>query len=297
MTMQIDYIPGSCPICRSVGGRRLWHFRPADMDRDFGLERCLVCGSVYVNPRAGREDMLRFFSDEGMFQSSTDPEGRSRSLVLERDRRRREFARYVRRIRRLVPRGRVLDVGCGLGLFLEMLGPGYERLGIDVNAFAVRFTRDMVGCRVMEADAMALDFSPNTFHLVSLMQTLDHLDSPGRFMKIATSWLKPGGVLFLSALINIRSPMAKIFREKFRLLHPFHVVYFSPAIVRKYLTELGFRVLRLEYPYITTPYFRVADLPETGLNIVRRLTGCQDQAGHSPPFIGNTINVYAIKEA
>lgn len=294
----LELVRTDCVICGKNDSRTICSFRPADLAREFSLEQCPHCGAAFVNPHPTKGQMLSFFSDSRIFLKTTDPEGRRRSLLKERDRRRKEFAGYVRRIKRLVPDGRALDVGCGLGLFLELLGPNYDRLGLDVNPFSVRFIRERLGLEVMEDDAMETEFAPESFDLISVMQTLDHLDRPGVFLDRAANWLRPGGVLFLSSLINIDSFCARLFKDEFRLLHPFHLTYFTPSSIRKALEGLGFRIVRLEYPYFRTPYFSPAEAVFSMIKMARRLVRPRTQnpkPAYSPAFIGNVMNVYAVK--
>ncbi len=292
-----------CIVCGHSGSRPFGHFVPPDIHQSFHLERCPYCRAVYVNPHPTQAEINRFFSNEGIFLKTKDPEGRQRSMIAERDRRRSEFGGYVRRIRRITPGGRALDVGCGLGLFLELLGPKFERHGLDINPLASRFVRDHLACQVHEGDAMEADFPIGGLDLISVMQTLDHFDNPGVFLRRAAHWLRRGGLLFLSSLININSLGARLFKEDFRLLHPFHLAYFSPRTIKQVLHRLGFRVIRIEYPYFKTPFFNRREAIGFILKAFqRRLTsGNGSSNGHSrrilsPPFIGNTMNVYAVKE-
>ena len=142
---------------------------------------------------------------------------------------------------------------------------------------------------------MSVEFPPSSFEVVSFMQTLDHLDSPGRMLDKVRKWLAPGGLLFLSALINIESPMSLLFGPDFRLLHPFHVAYFTPQGIRRILRAKGFRVARLEYPWFRTPFFSAGEVKSLLAKTGRRLfSGAA--AEKSPPFIGNIMNAYAIRE-
>ncbi|MBU2548868.1 MAG: methyltransferase domain-containing protein [Proteobacteria bacterium] len=296
----LELVRSTCVMCGQNGSRPLLRFRPPDLAGEFALDRCGHCGAAFVNPHPTRAQINRFFSDETIYLHTRDPEGRERSLAEERDRRRAEFAAYVRRIRKRVPAGRALDVGCGMGLFLEMLGPDFDRTGIEINPFCARTIRRRFDFPVLEGDATEAEFAPGSFDLISIMQTLDHFEQPGVFLAKTRDWLRPGGILFLSSLINIASPCARLFRECFRLLHPFHLVYFTPAVVRRTLARLGFRVLCLEYPYFRTPYFNRAELEALIRKTARRLlarTAHPDRPVYSPPFIGNIMNVYAVREA
>ena len=295
---RIALVHTECVVCGRGGSRPLLSFSPPGHNHgvEYMVEHCPHCQTAFINPHPTPGEIRRFFSNEAIFKGTADPEGRARQPVKERGRRVREFSGYVRRIRRMVSSGRALDAGCGLGLFLELLGPKFDRVGLDINPFAAKYVRERVGIETVEADALEAEFAPGTFDLVSAMQTLDHLARPGLFLEKASRWLRPGGVLFLSALININSLMARIFKEDFRLLHPFHGAYFSPGGLRRLLARFGFRTVRLEYPYFKTPFFNRTEVGGLMKKCFLKLTKTGGRV-LSPPFIGNTINAYALKGA
>ena len=297
MTGSIELARTGCIVCGRSDSRPLFSFSPPDLEGEFDLELCPHCDCAFVNPHPTQSAINLFFADERIYRSTKDPEGRPRSLLLERDVKRPEFSEYVRRLKRMTPRGKALDVGCGPGLFLEMLGSGYDRLGLDINPLAVSWSQDNLDFEVRLADAQEVEFDQRSMDLVSIMQTLDHFERPGRFLQKTAGWLKTGGTLFLSALINYRSAAARVFKKDFRLLHPFHLAYFKPAAIRKILSRLGFRIERIEYPYFKTQYFSWKEAPLVAGKFLRRLAASPVPGRRllSPPFYGNTMNVYAVK--
>ena len=296
-TMELEKT--GCVMCGCDQTSFLMQFSPPDLPGRFQLEQCPCCQTVFVNPHPTRAQIAAFFSNPDIFLKTVDPEGRKRSMIRERERRRPELAGYVRAVKNIVPQGRVLDVGCGLGLFLEMLGPEYERVGLDINPWAVDYVRDKLQIQVWCQDAMESEMPPNSWDVVAVMQTLDHFDHPGLFLERAVSWLKPGGLLFMSALINMNSFCARLFQEDYRLLHPYHLAYFTPKSVRSLLHGLGLKTVKMEYPYFKTPYFNareVAGFFQKTFGKVFRTGNYHSTRLFSPPFIGNIMNVYAVKE-
>lgn len=290
----MEVIKTPCLICGEDRLAPRLTFTPPDIFGQFHLEACRACGAAQVNPHPSGRALREYFSDPRRFTNSADPDNRPRNLIAERRRRAREFIGPVRKLKQTVDAGRILDVGCGLGLFLELMGRGYERIGVEINPRAADIAQEHVKAPILRADAMTIDAPAGHFDLISVMQTLDHLAEPGRFLRRAVKWLKPGGVLFLSSLINIKSPTARVFGPKFRLLHPFHLVYFTPDAVRRTLTRLGLTVLRIEYPYFNTPYARPRDLLDLSAGLMHRAFG-DPLTRPSPPFIGAVMSVHARK--
>jgi 2-polyprenyl-3-methyl-5-hydroxy-6-metoxy-1,4-benzoquinol methylase len=70
--------------------------------------------------------------------------------------------------------GPVLDVGCGDGTLLDLLGEG---VGVDYSRVAVHLTRRR-GFEAHLSDATSLPFGDGAFPCVVCVETLEHVDDP-----------------------------------------------------------------------------------------------------------------------
>lgn len=96
-------------------------------------------------------------------------------------------------VRRRVPEGgRVLDVGCGTGYFLESLGPGYRRLGVDASPVALALCRQR-GLTELSTDLAELVGGP--VDALCLFDVLEHLDDDAAGLAAALAHLAPGGTV------------------------------------------------------------------------------------------------------
>jgi O-antigen chain-terminating methyltransferase len=117
-------------------------------------------------------------------------------------------ARYVEDFRDAAP---VLDLGCGRGEFLALLGEaGIEARGIDADADMVAYARGE-GLDVDQGDALAAlgQLDDGSLGGVFAAQLLEHLPPPAlvRLLELAARKLRPGGVL-VAETINPLSPLA-----------------------------------------------------------------------------------------
>jgi SAM-dependent methyltransferase len=74
----------------------------------------------------------------------------------------------------LAPRGRVLDVGCGIGTFLRALPDRYDKVGVDIS-HAMLEVASSAGLSVTQAGGGELPFEDASFDLVSTFAVLHHL--------------------------------------------------------------------------------------------------------------------------
>lgn len=96
-----------------------------------------------------------------------------------------------------IPKGRVLELGCGNGKTLSALvKAGCKVTAIDSSPNAVELCKGL-GADVRVADACALPFKDGMFDAVVAFHVLEHVDDRERAAAEARRVLKPGGTLLV----------------------------------------------------------------------------------------------------
>jgi SAM-dependent methyltransferase len=111
--------------------------------------------------------------------------------------------RLIRNGTSLAPGTRLLEVGCGAGAVLTVLGqefPGVRLSGVDREPKQLAFARDHlqrsgVEATLVEADAFALPFDDESFDHVWMMWFLEHLADPVAALREARRVLVRGGAI------------------------------------------------------------------------------------------------------
>jgi ubiquinone/menaquinone biosynthesis C-methylase UbiE len=93
----------------------------------------------------------------------------------------------------------VLDIGCGTGATLELLGRYGRVSGVDVNPLAVAWARGRGVGEVSEASVDQLPYDDRRFSLVTCLDVLEHVPDDGAALAEATRVTRPGGLLLISA--------------------------------------------------------------------------------------------------
>lgn len=104
-------------------------------------------------------------------------------------------------IRRYAPLdgGRVLDIGCGLGLYASKLAPFCREVyGVDLDLDRLTLARQEMK-RVYLAQAEALPFSAGHFDVVLLHEVLEHMEDDRRAVEEAYRCTKPSGRIVVFA--------------------------------------------------------------------------------------------------
>ncbi len=133
----------------------------------------------------------------------------------------------------------ILDVGCGAGNMAHHLRHYGEYTGVDVNPRPLRVARER-HLTVTQGSADALPYADNSFHLVTLLDTVEHVPNETGVFSEVYRVLKPGGRLLVTV------PAFMFLWSKNDVLNRHQRRYTRPELVQK-LQGHGFRVLRSSY--------------------------------------------------
>lgn len=274
-----------CAVC---GGKsdRLWA-----RCGSFKAVQCSLCGFIWINPSLSQEGLEKYYADYIGMRFKDEEKTKQRKIQYGID---KDF------IEAFITKGKVLDVGCSGGFFLDVLGPDFKKHGIEVDPAAVEyarrsypFGRDIKHCRLENAP-----FPSESFDLIIMRGVIEHLPDLHSALSKAESLLKPGGYYYIAATPNAGSFCAGIYREKWNLFHPIrHLSYFDLNTTRKMMLKYGLKFLDKEFPYLETPY---ADLLKDHLEMLdaflARKKGSFRKIGRSRAFWGNIMNLIFRKE-
>lgn len=151
------------------------------------------------------------------------------------------YERELKLFRRVVAKGRVLDVGCGTGGFLHRLNqrfPGnYDVHGTDVAGPALDHAESL-GIRIRRGSFLDGSFEAGAVDAVTFWAVLEHLGEPKAFLKEAARVLKPGGIC-IALVPTIRSLAVRLIGTRYRYVLPQHVNYFSCPTLARLAEEAG----------------------------------------------------------
>ncbi|MBI3770067.1 MAG: class I SAM-dependent methyltransferase [Deltaproteobacteria bacterium] len=179
-------------VCPSCGG---------DVESASGGLECVACRSLYAD-----DGVLRFVNREA-YAESFGLQWKTFSRVQLDSGRLADSERRFRSETALQPsdvRGKVvLEAGCGMGRFLDIVSRDGAALavGIDLSS-AVDAAAENLGRRdnvlIGQADIFKLPFKPGSFDVVYSIGVLHHTPSAERAFKALVPLVAPGGTIAIS---------------------------------------------------------------------------------------------------
>ncbi len=232
-----------CNLCNSQTARILF----AGTDRlhggeeRFNLMECQQCGLIYLNPRPGLEELDRYYPVD--YQPFLKAIADEPTLFKRLDRRYGLYKRTHEVIKRAGYSGRVLDIGCATGIFLEgMRVRGWQPDGVELSEFAAKYARERFALPVFSGTLEGAGYPDNQYDLVTMWDVLEHLPDPSGTLAEINRILKPGGWLVLS----LPNPLAW---ERYWFNQywagwdvPRHFHLFTPDVLARYLEQAGLQM-------------------------------------------------------
>jgi 2-polyprenyl-3-methyl-5-hydroxy-6-metoxy-1,4-benzoquinol methylase len=147
-------------------------------------------------------------------------------------------------------RGRLLDVGCGAGLFLKhMQQLGWEVSGVEPDPNAAGIARRNLGHdRVVTGDLGQVELAAESFDAITLSHVIEHVPDPAETLAICRRLLEPSGRLVLTTP-NSESLGARHFGRTW--VHwdpPRHLQVFNARTLSQLTREAGFEIESLDTP-------------------------------------------------
>ena len=262
MTAPVTAAPDSvvCVACRTSG--RLAPLYRGCVDRiswipgRFDVLRCTACGLGRTVPQPAPDELAAFYPRSYVsFACSGSPLGNSgrRARWLLRRPYARRYGEPERTLQPGRPGARLLDVGCGVGAYLEeMARLGWEPWGVDLSPHAAAAAAQRLETpaeRIFVGRVEDARFGDESFDLVTMSHVLEHLSDPAVVLARIRRWLWPTGTLRIW-VPNLASLEARTFRRLwFGLDVPRHLWHFTPQSLTALLDHAGFAVERLVPEY------------------------------------------------
>ena len=236
----------NCNLCDSNSTRKFM------IIKGFNIVKCKKCGLTYVNPRLKERKLheiydKKYFSNQAFNGAKSPFYGYGRYLE-DKDYIKDTFNKRLKIINKLSRRGRLLDVGCALGFFLELARDnGWDVQGLEISKHAYNYAKNMLKLPVVNKMLEKSRFKSNSFDVVTMFDVIEHLSDPKFTLKEIRRILKPNGLLVITTP-DIGSITAKIlwrnWEEVSRVRE--HIYFFSKNTLKKILESLNFEVLRTE---------------------------------------------------
>ncbi len=232
----MERAPEACILCGAADRTLLFRHD------EWTVFKCAGCGLGFLDPRPTAEELVRYY-ERDYFDSHYD-KGLKRDSAEMRKRLTQE-AHRISFFRPIKPRGRILDVGCGMGYFLYACSlKGYEAEGMDISDDSTAYIRRELGLKVKTGVAGAVDFEEGSFDVITMWHFLEHSPDPRDYLSSAWKWLKEDGILVVDVPNHEGTDARKFWAGWTGWSLPYHLYHFTPRTLDGMMERHGFTVVK-----------------------------------------------------
>lgn len=241
-----------CPICQSSNTVELYpaninpkklsftYTKTPDSNKTFRSVRCRNCTHVFCSPLP--KNIYKNYEDV------VDKEYLRYEISLVTS------ARLVLKlIKDYFPSGRILDVGCATGVFLEIAKKeGYSVEGLELSRWSSEIAKKKAITIYRERLDKLAKQKPGRYDIITLFGVIEHFEEPIKEMDAIKKLLKPGGLLVVWTG-DVNSLPSQILGKKWWYWQGQHIQYFTNESL-SYLGKLcGLKHRETKiYPFVAT---------------------------------------------
>ncbi len=198
------------------------------------LLKCTKCGLVfsdYVNTRNS-------FEQDYIEMKDLD-------YLKEENARRKSCRGVLKRIEKFKRRGKILEIGCANGLFLdEAKKRGWEAHGVELSKWAADYARKTFDLNITQGTIEEANLLNHSFDAIVMLDVIEHLNSPKTIIEKTRNLLKNNGFLYLSTP-DISSASSKLLKSKWWGINKYHHFCFSEKTLSTLLTSTNFKIKKI----------------------------------------------------
>ncbi len=211
-----------CPVCSSK------HFKSLKEYEAAYLVKCSRCKFVFSEKIPGDQELVEHY--EGY--------GRNDYLSPITIKRYRQLLTSWRHFRK---NNRILDVGCGIGYFLETAKDmGWKTYGTEFTHEAIDICISK-GIKMFQGKLSKDLLGDMKFDIITSFEVIEHINNPQEEISHIRHYLRDGGLLYLTTP-NFNSISRRILKSRWNVIaYPEHLSYYTPQTLHYLLRNNTFK--------------------------------------------------------
>ncbi|MFY8019566.1 MAG: class I SAM-dependent methyltransferase [Bacteroidia bacterium] len=246
-----------CPICKESNFTELFTCKDyVATGETFNIVKCQKCSHEFTNARPTEIECGKYYqSNNYISHSGTDKSKLGFTYKLYDIVRNYSIGLKLNIIKKYQKSGELLDLGCGLGYFLN--GAKQEGTfhcqGADISEDAIKYVKENFNIEVKK-DSDLKSFKEGQFKVITQWHVLEHVYRLEDRLKELKYLLAKNGTMFI-AVPNSDSWDAKNYKAHWDGYDvPRHIHHFNKKSIKKLFEENGFKIIKMQGMWFDAPY-------------------------------------------
>jgi len=222
----------ACPICDGTT------FNDLFSKNEEPFVECMQCSLTMINPRPVYANILKGYTEDY-----------SQGYINKRDKKIRRAKRRIHKMKKIIPEGRWLDIGCSAGFILSVAKEAnYETFGVEIDPLGVKYAREALGLdNIFQGTFEEHQFNENFFDIITLYDVIEHVQDLNETVKELKRILSVNGVIeiWTPDIGHWRVPKALI--EWDAIKPSKHLYYFNKNTLPMLLNKHGLKIIKKRF--------------------------------------------------
>lgn len=235
-----------CPVCGKKDIKFAFRSqKDASGLAGFSVFNCNFCGLYFINPLPDNKSLEKFYSEQ-IFSGKKELSAPAERYFNENERK-IFIERRVAPLQCHINHGKILDYGCGVGVFVKiLLDLGYDCDGIDLSEGSIAIGRKRLGLKSIKV-GLDLKNIDKKYDAVLATTVIEHLTNPSSFLESAHNILKSNGLIVLE-FPSADSLSFKILKDYWYWVSaPYHLYYYTKKSMEILLNKCGYKIIDINY--------------------------------------------------
>ena len=233
-----------CPVCGTKDFTNFMDVKDYFLSQEeFTIVKCISCGFRFLNPRPTKSEIPNYYQSEKYI--SHDSKGTDLISRLYKLARYYSVRHKFNIVRRYAQKGKILDIGCGTGEFLNHCRKkGFEVTGVEPNNKAKIYAQSENRIPV-EDNLESLQKTPGSFQCITMWHVLEHVHDLHETLSMIKRLLTPDGNLFI-AVPNSNSWDAMYYKQFWAAYDaPRHLYHFTGHTLQEIMFRQEFEIKKI----------------------------------------------------
>lgn len=228
-----------CTICKSTEIEINFN-----LTEDRQILRCLNCGVECLSPQLSDEQLKILYSEN--YYRAWGIQGEEENEIT-KEMKIATFQLRLNLIRQFVSSGKVLDVGCATGYFLEIAKTNnFEPHGVEFSEYSAAIAKKKFGdTNIFLGTLEQCNFENKSFDVIAMSDLIEHVRIPKQTLSKAKELLKEDGVIMIMTP-DTKTLSNKLMGKRWTHYKLEHFFYFSQSSIGYLAEQCGLKVLHYE---------------------------------------------------
>ncbi len=228
-----------CNICNSEKTKPLFN-----LSLSHKIFSCSNCGVQFMYPQLNDKEINTLYSETyykswGIAGTTENESSRQMKIAT--------FLLRLKLINKYVLAGKVLDVGCATGYFLEAaITLNYEPYGIELSEYSSSIAKNKFGnSAIFNGKLENCNFDDNMFDIISMFDLIEHVRSPYQTLIKTSALLNTNGIIIITTPNN-SSISNKLMGKKWTHYKLEHFYYFNLKSLTSLAEQCALKIIYSE---------------------------------------------------